>query len=59
MRFAQSAKDCVRRVFEGDRELENLEDNEGFHLSGAWEPRADRNYCLYRSLTPETSDDLD
>jgi|SRR5450432_2609763 len=48
----QFAEDCIRRVFEGDHELRDLEDNAWFYSAGAWNPKADQDYCFYRSLKP-------
>jgi hypothetical protein len=50
----QFAEDCIRRVFEGDRELTDLEGHAWFYSSGKWEPKADQDYEFYRSLTPDT-----
>lgn len=47
------AEDCLRRVFEGDLELKDLEAHAWFYWAGEWDPKPDRDYWFYRSLSPD------
>lgn len=51
----QLAREFIGRVFDGDRELQDLEARSWFYSSGQWAPEADRNYLFYRALTPGLS----
>jgi hypothetical protein len=51
----QLARDFIGRVFDGDRELQDLEARSWFYSSGQWAPETDRDYLFCRALTPEPS----
>jgi hypothetical protein len=48
------AENCIRRVFQGDFELKDLEENAWLYSAGAWDAKADQDYWFYRSLEPDT-----
>jgi hypothetical protein len=49
----QFTEGYIRRVFEGDQELKDLEENSWFYSAGEWEPKADQDYWFYRSMKPD------
>jgi hypothetical protein len=48
------AQECLRRVFEGDFALDDLERHAFLYYAGAWEPSRDRNYWTLRKLSEWT-----